>query len=183
MRARRGIGLVPSPLRAGRTTDWASRCSGRRRLRHLSPRHRTPRRAPRRAGRPLIPGGRTAIRPRRRGTGSSTARPAGLLTPTGCSARRRCPHRVSRLAGPSRLAGLSRLAGRSRPANVCRRPEISVRTLRPPRLIAPSSGRSTARRRRQCRGWLGVLPQNGARQKQRCAVTPRSASAEERAEV
>jgi len=62
-------------------------------------------------------------------------------------------------------------------------PQFAVPTFRPSGQIGPRSGISTARRPCQCRGWLGVLPQNGLRQEQGRAVPPCSASAGERAEV
>jgi hypothetical protein len=52
-------------------------------------------------------------------------------------------------------------------------------TLMPKWQIGLRSDKRPARRR----GWLGVLPQNGARQELRRAVTPCSAKAGERAEV
>ncbi len=116
-----------------------------------------------------------------------------------CRPRRNWPRDWLQLAYPGQPAGCAgrRMSPRGR---VATGPSARIRNPAVARQVA-SAGLSTAmtlsqwgpvaryfqiptaRRPRQCRGWLGDLPQNGARQEHRRATTLCCASAGERAEV
>jgi hypothetical protein len=153
--------LVPSPLRVGRPASRGRRCSGRPAW------HRTcfPSRS--------SDGPTPACRPRAL-TGPPAVSPAPRRR-TGCEANSRAPPPARPEPGHAGCGSCTRTI------NTLAINTLAIKSpiLRPKGLIALRSGRRTARRRR----WLGVLPQNGARQEQRHAVIPCSARARERAEV
>jgi hypothetical protein len=195
---------APSPRRVGREQPDGHvhpGLPGRRSGRSRPSRTAASRRMPGRVRRRTVPGrrvrrrtvpGRTVlgrmapIRSARPSRGGPTVPPGGQATSVGRLTS------AGPVTGADSMTSAGAMTSRApRPlrtgcSTMCRRPAWHRRvagTIWPGMPIVRLSGRLTARRRRQCRGWLGVLPQNGARQEQRRAVTPCSASAGERAEV